>query len=130
MKEEIFGPVLPVIKFDSNDEACDFVNYASEKPLSMYLYSKDKSNIEKMIACTQSGGLVINEVLIQFMDLNIPFGGMNHSGIGNSHGYFGFRAFSHERPVMRSLGIDVHRLLAPPFTKSVKQRIKLIMKYL
>jgi aldehyde dehydrogenase (NAD+) len=99
--EEIFGPLLPVIGFHSLSEVIATIQ-AAPKPLALYLYSRDSHNIDQVIRQTVSGGVCINHALIQFLHSRLPFGGINHSGIGSAHGHYGFKAFSHERAVVRS----------------------------
>ena len=101
MDEEIFGPLLPVIGYSQIDEVIASVN-AGPKPLALYIYSQNDANIDKVLARTASGGACVNHSLMQFLHGNLPFGGVNNSGIGNAHGHYGFRTFSHERGVVRT----------------------------
>ena len=101
MQEEIFGPLLPIFEFDSLDEVITKIN-AEPKPLALYIYSSDDAAVEKVLGETSSGGACVNHAVMQFAHGNLPFGGVNNSGIGNAHGLYGFRAFSHERAVMRT----------------------------
>ena len=110
-KEEIFGPLLPVIGFDSLSEVIASIN-ATPKPLALYLYSRNRESVDQVIRQTVSGGVCINHALIQFLHSRLPFGGINHSGMGSAHGHYGFKAFSHERAVVRSQLPWVTKLLA------------------
>ena len=101
MDEEIFGPVLPIIAYRDINEVIAKVNQGP-KPLALYIYSRDKANIDKVLTNTVSGGACVNHALMQFLHGNLPFGGVNNSGIGNAHGHYGFKAFSHERGVVRT----------------------------
>jgi aldehyde dehydrogenase (NAD+) len=101
MDEEIFGPLLPIIGFSNLDEVIARIN-AGPKPLALYVYSKTNANIDKVLTNTVSGGACVNHALMQFLQGNLPFGGINNSGIGNAHGHYGFKAFSHERGVVRT----------------------------
>ncbi len=101
MDEEIFGPLLPVIGYSQIDEVIASVN-AGPKPLALYIYSQNDANIDKVLTRTASGGACVNHSLMQFLHGNLPFGGVNNSGIGNAHGHYGFRTFSHERGVVRT----------------------------
>lgn len=101
MQEEIFGPLLPVIGYTNLDEVIDRIN-AGPKPLALYIYSKTEKNIDAVLTRTVSGGACVNHSLMQFLQGNLPFGGVNNSGIGNAHGHYGFKAFSHERGVVRT----------------------------
>ena len=102
MREEIFGPLLPVIGFESLDEVIADIN-ANPKPLALYIYSRNCANIERVLGQTTSGGACVNHSLVQFLHGRLPFGGVNNSGIGNAHGHYGFKTFSHERGVVQTL---------------------------
>lgn len=128
MKEEIFGPILPVISYNSIEEAIAIVN-GYPKPLALYIYSKNKERINKVIQETSSGGICINHSVVQFLHNNLPFGGVNNSGIGSSHGIFGFKAFSHERAVLEDKFSITHWLF-PPYKKRVRILVKMLIKYL
>lgn len=98
MQEEIFAPIIPVMACDSVDSAVAHIT-AREKPLALYIYSGNQQHIDDILAKTSSGGVTINGVFSHYLENNLPFGGVNHSGTGSYHGYFGFKAFSHERAV-------------------------------
>jgi aldehyde dehydrogenase (NAD+) len=102
LQEEIFAPVLPVMNYESIDQAIDYIA-ERDKPLALYIYSDDEANIEKVISRTSSGGMTINGVFSHYLENHLPFGGVNHSGSGSYHGYFGFKAFSHERAIYRHM---------------------------
>ena len=85
MKEEIFGPLLPIINVSSAEEAIHFINQR-EKPLSLYVFSEDPNIQQKFINETSSGGLTINETLFQLTVDTLPFGGVGESGMGSYHG--------------------------------------------
>ena len=101
MDEEIFGPLLPIIGYRDIGEVITKIN-EGQKPLALYIYSRNNANIEQVLTFTVSGGACVNHALMQFMHGNLPFGGINNSGIGNAHGHYGFKAFSHERGVVRT----------------------------
>jgi aldehyde dehydrogenase (NAD+) len=122
MHEEIFGPILPIVSMDVSKEAIDFVN-AKPKPLALYVFSYNKSFREKVLNETSAGGVCVNDCVLQFIHPNLPFGGVNNSGIGKSHGHAGFLAFSNEKPVVRQKsGYSNAYLFYPPYT-SLKQKI-------
>ncbi|MFM5954813.1 MAG: aldehyde dehydrogenase family protein [Novosphingobium sp.] len=100
LQEEIFAPLLPVMTYDSLDSAIGYIE-AHDKPLALYIYSNDEANVEKILGRTSSGGVTVNGVFSHYLENGLPFGGVNHSGTGSYHGYFGFKAFSHERAVYR-----------------------------
>lgn len=115
MQEEIFGPLLPVLGYTDLDRVIAEIN-ADAKPLSLYIFSRSKANIERIKQRTSSGNVAINHCVLQFAHGNLPFGGVNNSGLGSSHGHAGFKAFSHERSVMR-MRVNTLRLMFPPYTK-------------
>jgi len=127
MQDEIFGPILPIIAYDALDKVIGHVN-AHPKPLALYVYAKSQAVIARVLGETSSGGAAVNMAVLQFTHNNLPFGGVNNSGIGSSHGVFGFRAFSHERAVLRDRMSVIH-MLFPPYTERVRRMIKLTMKY-
>lgn len=100
MQEEIFAPVLPVMTYDNLDQVIGYIE-ARDKPLALYIYSSDEANVQKLLSRTSSGGVTVNGVFSHYLENQLPFGGVNQSGTGSYHGYFGFKAFSHERAVYR-----------------------------
>jgi aldehyde dehydrogenase (NAD+) len=101
LEEEIFGPLLPIVTFRTMDEVVDKIN-AGPKPLALYIYSQTPAQVDKVLTHTASGGACVNHALLHFLHGNLPFGGVNHSGIGHAHGHYGFKSFSHERAVLRT----------------------------
>jgi len=99
MKEEIFGPLLPVLTYRTLKDAIEFVN-RRERPLGVYIYSKDKDAAEMVINSTTAGASVINHTLMHYVSPYLPFGGVGNSGIGRGNGYYGFLDFSNQRPVL------------------------------
>jgi len=114
MREEIFGPVLPVIPYASLDDALAQIN-ARPKPLALYVFTKAAVLVERVLGGTSAGGTLVNDVLLHLVNHNLPFGGVGDSGSGSYHGFFGFKAFSHERAVMRQAKKSLAPLLAPPY---------------
>jgi len=121
MSEEIFGPVLPVIPYRDLAKVVAEIN-ANPKPLALYLFSTDKARTRQLIAQTSSGGVAINHCVLHYAHGNLPFGGVNNSGIGSAHGVFGFKAFSHERAVLKSGPVLMAKLFFPPYT-GLKQKL-------
>jgi aldehyde dehydrogenase (NAD+) len=124
--EEIFGPLLPVIGYRDLDAIIADIN-AQPKPLALYIWSKNEANIERVLKRTSAGGTCINHVVMQYAQGNLPFGGVNNSGIGSAHGIFGFKAFSHERAVVRTR-INIATLLFPPYTGKTRAILNMMMK--
>src|SRR5690606_17574214 len=98
MQEEIFAPIVPVMTYEHLDDVVSFVS-GRDKPLAMYIYSNNQSNIDKVLSRTSSGGVTINGFFSHYLENQLPFGGVNQSGMGSYHGVFGFKAFSHERAI-------------------------------
>jgi len=99
LEEEIFGPILPIVTYNGVAEASAFITQRP-KPLAMYLFTHQSKWEAYFKQKTSSGALVVNETMIHMTHPNLPFGGVNHSGIGQSTGYFGFKDFTHEKPVL------------------------------
>jgi aldehyde dehydrogenase (NAD+) len=130
MDEEIFGPLLPIVSFQSMDEVIDKVN-AGPKPLALYIYSQTPAHVDKVLTQTASGGACVNHALLQFLHGNLPFGGVNHSGMGNAHGHYGFKAFSHERAVVRTqVPLAATLLGAGEVHPMLRKWLKPLLKYL
>ena len=130
MLEELFGPILPIMTFKNLDNVISYIN-SKPKPLALYIFSKKKANINKVLKETSSGGVCINDNVIHFSHLNLPFGGVNNSGIGKSHGVYGFLAFSNEKTVLRQrIGLTAISFFYPPYTGFVKKTVEFVTKYL
>ncbi|MCD8528516.1 MAG: aldehyde dehydrogenase family protein, partial [Chitinophagales bacterium] len=129
MQEEIFGPILPLVTFNTLEEAVKLIN-GKEKPLALYIFSTKEKNINFLMEHTSAGGTCINETLLHITHTNLPFGGVNNSGIGKSHGKWGFIDFSNERSVLRQhLPFAMSQLLHPPYNKWTKRMIDMTMKW-
>lgn len=127
--EEIFGPVLPIRTYETTSEAVDFINQGP-KPLALYIFSRRKEYQEAILTQTSSGSACINDCVLQFTHPNLPFGGVNQSGIGKSHGHFGFLAFSNEKSVLRQKsGWAGPYLLHPPYTRKMKRIVDVLLKW-
>jgi aldehyde dehydrogenase (NAD+) len=98
MQEEIFAPIVPVMTYATIDDAVAHIS-GRDKPLALYIYSNNQDNIDQVLSRTSSGGVTINGFFSHYLENQLPFGGVNQSGMGSYHGQFGFRAFSHERAV-------------------------------
>ena len=98
MQEEIFAPIVPVMTYENIDDVVAYIS-ARDKPLALYMYSNNPDNVDKVLNRTSSGGVTVNGFFSHYLENRLPFGGVNQSGMGSYHGYFGFKAFSHERAV-------------------------------
>ena len=125
MQEEIFGPILPILTYDSFPEVLERINKL-EKPLAFYLFSQDKEEIKTVQTDCHFGGGCINDTLSHLLNHQLPFGGVGNSGIGSYHGKFGFNDFSHFKSmVIRKTGIDIPIRYAP----YNEGRLKFLRKY-
>ncbi len=130
MHEEIFGALLPVIFYENWQEATDFIN-EKPKPLALYIFSQNRNFQQNILQNTSAGGTAINETLAHISHPDLPFGGVNNSGIGKTHGYYGFLAFSNERGVLhQKTGFTTLKTLYPPYTPLKKQVIDWFLKFL
>jgi aldehyde dehydrogenase (NAD+) len=129
MREEIFGPILPVLEVEDMDAAVAFVN-ARPKPLALYVFTSRAGAAEAILARTRSGGACINDTVLQFVHPHLPAGGVNRSGLGKAHGQFGFQAFSNERGILRSSAWHSPiQWMYPPFTPGVRRLIDLTLRF-
>lgn len=127
MREEIFGPILPVISKPSVQAATDHVN-AHERPLALYVFSDHSSEIEHVLDHTHSGGVTVNGAMLHLANDHLPFGGNGPSGQGAYHGKFGFDELTHPRAVFRAGRWHSTRLVAPPYGKRADQITGLAFK--
>jgi coniferyl-aldehyde dehydrogenase len=114
MQDEVFGPLLPVTAYQSIDEAIHAVN-ARPRPLGLYYFGHDKSEEQRVLSCTTSGGVTVNDVGQHVTMEDLPFGGIGASGMGAYHGVEGFKTFSHAKAVFRQSSLDVTARLRPPY---------------
>ncbi|MFZ9004118.1 MAG: aldehyde dehydrogenase family protein [Robiginitalea sp.] len=121
LEEEIFGPILPIVTVSGVEEAISFIN-RRERPLALYIYSKDKRTIRELNTKTRAGSGCINHNVVHYSNHNLPFGGINNSGAGKSHGYYGFLEFSNQRSIVRQYTPSTIEFLMPPYT-GFKQKI-------
>ncbi|HEU4881397.1 MAG TPA: aldehyde dehydrogenase family protein [Longimicrobium sp.] len=129
MREEIFGPILPVLAVKSTDEAMAFVN-ARPKPLALYLFSRDGALTERVIRGTTAGGTIVNHVICHLANPDLPFGGVGESGQGSYHGHAGFRAFSHERAVLFAGRWSLAPLYYPPYGPKMRRIAGMMSKWM
>ena len=127
MQAEIFGPVLPVKEYDDFDETVNYVN-SKDRPLGLYLFSKDKNKEKKVLDNTTSGGVTLNDVIWHIGQEELPFGGVGPSGTGSYHGHDGFKEFSHAKAVYKQFSADLMAQMMPPYKgkmfESMKNQIK------
>ncbi|MEM8933951.1 MAG: aldehyde dehydrogenase family protein, partial [Acidobacteriota bacterium] len=128
MQEEIFGPILPVVPVDDLDGAIEVIR-ARSKPLALYAFGNRRFT-NAAIERTSAGGTCVNDVALHFLHANLPFGGVNHSGHGSCHGEWGFRAFSHERAVLKHHRWSALKFMAPPYSPNVQRLVDWTVKFL
>ncbi|MCE3262419.1 MAG: aldehyde dehydrogenase [Pseudoduganella sp.] len=114
MREEIFGPLLPVVPYDTLQEAIAFIN-ARERPLALYWFGQDRRHCDQVLRSTISGGVTVNDALWHAAQENLPFGGVGASGTGAYHGEHGFLAFSKQKPIYRQARLNGFGLFRPPY---------------
>ena len=128
-QEEIFGPILPILTYSHLNDALALI-HSQPKPLALYFFGKDESRAKRVMAETSSGNLVINDCVLHFLHSELPFGGVNNSGIGKAHGKYGFLAFSNEKGVLKQrIGFNNVSLLRPPYGLRVRKLIATMMKW-
>lgn len=127
MGEEIFGPLLPVLRFESLDEVVTQVR-AGGKPLALYVFSQQEATVERLLKETSAGGTVVNNVVLHNVNPHLPFGGVGQSGLGAYHGETGFKAFSHERAVVRQGRTAFTNLFFPPYRGKAQRLARLASK--
>lgn len=126
MKEEIFGPILPIITYDNLDWAIAQIK-ARPKPLALYLFSNSISVQKKVLNEVSFGGGAINDVIMHLANSKLPFGGVGHSGMGNYHGEYGFKAFSHYKSVIKKTNWFEPWFKYPPYTSGKLELIRKIL---
>jgi aldehyde dehydrogenase (NAD+) len=124
MSEEIFGPVLPVLRYEQLETVVDTIR-AGGKPLAMYIFSQDEATVERLMRQTSAGGTVVNNVVLHFVNPDLPFGGVGQSGLGAYHGEVGFRELSHTRAVLRQGRAALAGVFFPPYTDKAKKLARL-----
>jgi acyl-CoA reductase-like NAD-dependent aldehyde dehydrogenase len=128
MQEEVFGPILPIIEHDGLDDAIAMIN-SGGNPLAIYYCGHSTSAQKHVMSATHSGTAAINEVVVQYLQVDMPFGGVGGSGNGRYHGPEGFETFSHMKPVFRQRGFGSFtglKLLYPPYTGFTSRLISMM----
>ena len=122
MKEEIFGPVLPVKGYSTVAEAVAYVN-AHDRPLGLYYFGEDLAEREGVLSTTTSGGVTVNDVVMHVAQEDLPFGGIGPSGMGSYHGHDGFKEFSHKKAIYTQMKKDIPQLkmLRPPYGAGIRK---------
>ena len=128
MGEEIFGPILPILTFDSFDQAVTDLK-GKEKPLALYLFSSDAAHKDRVTRELQYGGGCINDVVIHLATSEIGFGGVGESGMGAYHGKRGFEAFSHVKSIVdKKTWLDLPMRYQPYTSKLYEKMLKMFLR--
>jgi coniferyl-aldehyde dehydrogenase len=127
MRDEIFGPLLPLVPYDSLDEALAYVA-ARPHPLALYLFEQDRALVDHVLAHSVAGGVSVNDTLFHFAQQTLPIGGVGASGMGGYHGEAGFRTFSHFKPVFRQARWNGAGLLNPPYGARFRRLLELLLR--
>ena len=129
MQEEIFGPVLPILAYDTIVDAIGFVN-ARARPLSLYWFGTEEAHRDRVLRETIAGGVSINDTMMHVVQEGLPFGGVGPSGMGHYHGEYGFRQLSKEKPVFhQSRRLSSANMLNPPYTGFKRRLVKLLSRW-
>jgi len=129
MQDEIFGPVLPVLTYGALEEAQRLAR-SNGKPLASYLFTRDRRVANVLLYGIPAGGTMINNTLLHYASSELPFGGVGASGMGAYHGWFGFLAMSHLRPVVRQRGPALSALIQPPFRGRLHALVRRVLPWL
>jgi coniferyl-aldehyde dehydrogenase len=128
MSEEIFGPILPVVPYDSLAEALAYIN-RHERPLALYWFGENRAARNQVLAGTIAGGVSINDTLLHIAQEGLPFGGVGASGQGHYHGEFGFRQFSKEKPVFIQSRFSGGGIIRPPYKPSIQRVLRWLARF-
>ena len=128
LNEEIFGPLLPIYTYDTEKNLSELINNINN-PLSLYIFSNSREFISNIEDKTSSGSLCINDIASQFINHNLPFGGVMGSGIGRYHGFAGFKEFSNIRSVTHQSKLNFLSILKAPYTDNLKKIVNLMLKF-
>ena len=127
MREEVFGPVLPIMAYDAMDDALDWIR-SHPHPLALYIFAEDRGEQARVLDRTRSGGVTINGTLLHIAQEGLPFGGVGPSGMGHYHGRAGFERFTHARAVFRTGWFNAANLLAPPYRETARRLLRFLMR--
>lgn len=127
MREEIFGPLLPLVSYRTLDEAVAYIA-ARDAPLALYLFDRDRRRADAVLDATRAGGVTVNDTLLHIAQDTLPFGGVGASGMGQLHGQAGFLTFSKEKPVFRQSRVNGMALLKPPYGRRFDALLRVLLR--
>src|SRR6202022_2427845 len=128
MREEIFGPVLPIVPYDTLADAMSYVNQR-DRPLALYWFGTNRAARDRVLEGTIAGGVSINDTLLHIAQEGLPFGGVGPSGQGHYHGEFGFRQFSKEKPGFTQSGCSGAGIIRPPYKPSIGRALGWLSRF-
>jgi coniferyl-aldehyde dehydrogenase len=127
LRDEIFGPLLPLVPYDRLEEAIAFVN-ARPHPLALYWFDRDERRVEAALPALPAGGVTVNDTLLHIAQESLPFGGVGASGMGHYHGRWGFDTFSKLMPVFRQSRVNGMALFLPPYRPAMRRLRRLMTR--
>ena len=128
MREEIFGPLLPLLPYDRLEDAIAFVN-ARPHPLALYWFDHDAARVDEALRTLPAGGVTVNDTLLHITQESLPFGGVGASGMGHYHGQWGFDTFSKLKPVFRQSRLNGMALFLPPYRPLMRRLLALMKRF-
>ncbi len=127
MREEIFGPILPVVPYAGFEDALAYVN-ERPRPLALYCFERDEPRIDRVLTGTVAGGVTINDTILHIAQESLPFGGVGLSGMGHYHGRAGFETFSKQKAVFRQSRVNAMRLFKPPYGRRFERLVAFLLR--
>ena len=127
MREEIFGPILPLKSYRAFDETINYIN-AQPRPLALYQFDNDRARVERTLQRTVAGGVSINDTVMHIVQDHLPFGGIGPSGMGHYHGHEGFLTFSKQKPVLYQARLSSMALFKPPYRGLADKLVKFLTR--
>jgi acyl-CoA reductase-like NAD-dependent aldehyde dehydrogenase len=127
MREEIFGPILPLVPYADLDAALAYVN-ARPRPLAFYCFDRDAARVQRVLTETVAGGVTVNDTILHIAQDDLPFGGVGASGMGHYHGRDGFLAFSKQKGVFRQSRWNAMALFKPPYGRTFERLVDFLLR--
>jgi coniferyl-aldehyde dehydrogenase len=128
MREEIFGPVLPLVPYERVEEAIAFI-HERPRPLALYWFDRDRERTDHALRVTPAGGVTVNDTLLHIAQDTLPFGGVGASGMGHYHGQWGFDTFSKLKPVFRQSRVNAMALFLPPYRPLMRTLLRWMKRF-
>ena len=122
MQDEIFGPLLPIVPYDSLEQAFAYIN-DRPRPLALYYFGYNKAEQQRVLEQTHSGGVCLNDTMLHVAQDDMPFGGVGPSGMGHYHGHEGFKTFSHAKGTFIKQRFNAARMIYPPYGKALQKLV-------